>query len=110
MIGSEKRKTHHHNNRENKHYQNQTISDQNRLIIKDMEIIRIGSDYNTNKIRLNVANSKGLRNCQRPTDIVIVLYCNDIRQFVEFNLDKGIHFIRNSENVGRRTDMDGNHI
>ncbi len=75
-----------------------------------MEAIRIGSDYNANKIKLNVVNSKGLRNCQRLVDVVVVLYCNDIRQFVEVDLDKGIHSIRNGENVGRRTDMDGNHI
>ncbi len=78
-IGSEKRKTCHHGGRENKHHQNQMISDQNRLITKDIEAIRIGSDYNTNKTRLNVANNKGLRNCQRPADIVMILYCNDIR-------------------------------
>ncbi len=75
-----------------------------------MEAIRIESDYNINKIRFSVMNNKGLRNCQRSIDIVMILYHNDIRQFVEIDPDKDIYSIRNNENVGERTNIDGNHI
>ncbi len=109
-IGSEKRKICHHDGRESKYCQNQTISGQNRLTTKDVEAIRMESGYNTNKTRLNVTNSKGLRNCQRPVDIVIALYRNDIRQFVKVDPDKDIHSIQSDENTGGRMDMDGNHI
>lgn len=63
MIGLEKKKTYHYNGRENKYHQNQTISGQNRFIMKNMETIRIESDYNTNKTRFNITNNKRLRNC-----------------------------------------------
>ncbi len=59
-IGSEKRKTCHHSGRKSKYRLNQTISDQNRLIMIDIETIRMGSGYNANKIRFNVTNNKGL--------------------------------------------------
>ncbi len=108
-IGSEKRKIYHYGSRESKHCQNQATSGQNRLTTKDMEAIRIGSDYNTNKTRLNITNSKGLRNYQRPADAVMALYRNNIRQFVEIDPNKGIHSIRNGENARGRIDIDGNH-
>ncbi len=73
-------------------------------------MIRMGSDYNINKTRFNIANSKGLRNCQRPVDAVMVLYHNDIRQFVKVDPDKGIYSIRSDENARKRTDTDENHI
>lgn len=40
----------------------------------------------------------------------MILYCNNIKQFVKIDPNKDIHSIRNDENVGKRTDMDGNHI